>query len=99
MIGSLAVQPISRALPGALAELMRAAPLSPAKVQFAWKTAVGAALDRASHVRLEGTELHVDAATGQWARELTRAAPMILSRLQALLGPDAVTRLDIRNRP
>ena len=56
------MRPLSSALPGALAELLRAAPLSPGKVDFAWRAAVGPALERVTAVRLEGTTLIVDAA-------------------------------------
>jgi predicted nucleic acid-binding Zn ribbon protein len=90
------VKPIIHAVPGALAELLRGAPLSPGKVDFAWKAAVGPALQRTTSVRLEGTQLLVDAATAQWAREIRRSSRVILSRLQLLLGQDAVTEITVR---
>jgi hypothetical protein len=40
------MRPIQQAFPGALAVLLRVAPLSPGKVSFAWSAAVGPALDR-----------------------------------------------------
>jgi hypothetical protein len=77
---------------------MRATPLSTGKVNFAWGVVVGAAMRRATSVRLEDTKLLVDATTPQWAREVTRAAPMILSRLQALLGAKTITGIRVRDR-
>ncbi len=87
---------IQQALPGALAELLRGAPLSPGKVGFAWRAAVGPAVERVTAVRLEGRVLVVEAAGAHWAREVTRSASVILARLQTLLGADAVTSLQVR---
>ena len=92
----MSVRPIVHAVPGALAELLRGAPLSPGKVEFAWKAAVGPALQRTTSVRLEGTQLLVDAATAQWAREIGRSSHVILSRLQLLLGQETVTEITVR---
>ena len=92
------MQPLSSALPGALAELLRGAPLSPGKVAFAWRAAVGPALERETSVRLEGGTLIVDAATRQWASEVRRASSTILRRMDTLLGPDTVKELQVRER-
>ena len=92
------MRPLSSALPGALAELLRGAPLSPGKVAFAWRAAVGPALERETSVRLEGTTLIVDAATRQWAQEVRRSSAIIMRRLSTLLGPDTVKELSIRER-
>ena len=92
------MKPLIQGLPGALAELLRGAPLSPDKVDFAWKAAVGSALQRTTSVRLEGTRLLVDAASPQWAREISRSQHVILSRLQTLLGEDVVTAIEVRKR-
>jgi hypothetical protein len=51
------VRPLNSALPGALAELLRDAPLSPGKVSFAWRAVVGPGLERETSVRLEGSTL------------------------------------------
>jgi len=83
-------------MPGALVELLRGAPLSAGKVQLAWRAAVGSAMERVTAVRLEGQVLLVDAASPQWAREVGRSSPIILRRLQTLLGEDAVTTITIR---
>ena len=88
--------PLTHALPGALAELLRGAPLSAGKVNVAWRAAVGTGIDRASSVRLDGHLLVVEAANAQWAREITRSSDVVLARLQTLLGPETVTRLEVR---
>ena len=90
------MKPIAHAMPGAVVELLRGAALSPGKVDFAWKTAVGPALQRTTSVRLEGTRLLVDAASRQWAREIARSSGVILSRLQLLLGTETITEIPIR---
>ncbi len=90
------MQPIGNALPGALAELLRSAPLSPGKVGFAWKAAVGVSMQRVTAVRLEGDVLLVDAQSAQWAREVTRSAHIILPRLQLLLGDATIKEIRVR---
>lgn len=87
---------ITEAVPGAIAALLREAPLSPGKVEFAWRTAVGPALQRVSAVRLEDGTLLVDAQTRHWARELSRSVHVILPRMQMLLGKDVVAGMRIR---
>ena len=91
------MEPVTSAVPGALAALLRSGPLSPGKVDFAWSAVVGPALQRATAVRLEQGILIVDAASAQWAREVTRSAGIILQRLQALLGADAVREISVRH--
>ena len=93
------MRPLNSALPGALEELLKDAPLSPGKVSFAWRAAVGAALERETSVRLEGSTLYVDAASHQWAREVRRSSSMILNRLQTLLGAGTVVSISVRERP
>ncbi len=46
------MRPLAHALPGALSELLKTAPLSDGKVSFAWRAAVGPALDRVTAVKL-----------------------------------------------
>lgn len=89
---------LTSALPGALSELLRGAPLSPGKVSFAWRAAVGPALERDTSVHLENGTLFVDARSGHWAREVRRSSSIILSRLQQLLGNDTVTAISVRER-
>ena len=84
-------------MPGALVELLRGTPLSPGKVGFAWRAAVGPAVERVTSVQLSGRVLVVEASSPQWAREVTRSADVILTRLQTLLGKDTVTSITVRS--
>jgi predicted nucleic acid-binding Zn ribbon protein len=92
------VNPLSQAMPGALVELLRGSPLSPGKVTFAWRAAVGPALERVTSARLEGRALVVEADSAQWAREVSRSAAVILTRVKTLLGADAVGSIQIQVR-
>jgi hypothetical protein len=92
------VRPLISALPGALTELLRDAPLSPGKVSFAWRAAVGAAFERETDVRLENGTLIVEAVNRLWVREVRRSSSMILARLQTLLGPETVKAISVRER-
>lgn len=89
------MRPLAHALPGALAELLKPQPLSAGKVAFAWRAAVGAAVERVSAVRLDGKVLVVETTSAEWAIELTRSSDLILTRLKTLLG-DAVERIVVR---
>ena len=91
------MQPIGQILPLALARIVRQAPLSHGKVDFAWRSAVGTAMSRASAVRLEAGVLLVEAQTSQWAAAIMRASPVVLSRLQSILGTDAVREIRLRS--
>ena len=89
------MRPLAHALPGALTELLKDQPLSPGKVAFAWRVAVGPGVERVTAVRLESGVLIVEAASIEWAREITRSSRLILSRLRPLLG-DSVERIVVR---
>ncbi len=91
------MRPLTHAVPGAIADLLRDAPLSDGKVAFAWKVAVGPAMDSATAIKLEGTLLLIDVANEQWAREIRRSSGVILSRLGTLLGRDTVTEIKVRS--
>jgi hypothetical protein len=93
------MRPLLHAVPGALTELLKAAPLSDGKVSFAWRAAVGPALERVTAVKLEGHVLLVETASAQWSREIMRSSPMILKRLRAFLGADTVERIELRRAP
>jgi Dna[CI] antecedent DciA-like protein len=90
------MRPLQHALPGALAEILRAAPLSDGKVTFAWHAAVGPALERVTAVKLEGRVLLVDTAGALWSREIARSSTVILKRLQTLLGSGVVDTIEVR---
>lgn len=88
-------EPIQRGLTDAVARLVGDEPLSAAKVELAWRVAVGAPLARATVVALgaDGV-LHVRAQGPIWRRELQRSKALILTRLEALLGKGAINRLE-----
>ena len=90
------MRPLMHAMPGALADLLRDAPLSVGKVNFAWRAAVGPGIERVTSVRLEDRVLIVEVADQGWAREISRSSPTILQRLRTLLGDDTVERLLVR---
>ena len=91
------MEPLAHAIPAGLVELLRDAPLSPGKVNFAWKAAVGPAMQRVSAVRLENGVLLVEVVTRHWAKEIVRSAHVILPRLQTLLGAETVREIRIRD--
>ena len=80
-----------------LAEMLARQPMSPGKLQFAWRAAVGPALARAAALDWQDGRVIVQMSSPDWTREIQRSKPMILERLQMLLGKDAVRRLEIRN--
>lgn len=90
------MQAIGQVLPRALAQIVRDAPLSAAKVDFAWRSAVGTAMARVSAIRLEDGILLVEAQTPAWATAIMRSSPVILSRLQGMLGPDTIREIRLR---
>ncbi len=90
------MQPLAQAIPRAIAVLLAETKLTPGKVDFAWKATVGSALERVTSVRLEHGVLLVEATSPAWAREVRRSSPIILRRLQALLGANVVKSLDVR---
>jgi hypothetical protein len=87
--------PIHRFMPDALAAVLRNAPLTPEKIAFAWRTAVGPSVDRATSVELTGSTLRVHAKDAQWQREIEHSASLIRARLDALLGAGVVRGLDV----
>lgn len=88
--------PVHRFMPDALAVVLRRAPLSPEKIAFAWRTAVGPSVDRVTSVQLDGATLRVTAKDAQWRREIEHSAGLIRARMEALLGPGIVRGLDVR---
>ena len=84
---------VDRVIPNVLAEVIRKAPLCPEKIAFAWREAVGPAIARVSAVhRDEHGVLHVTVESA-WTREIHRSSPLILRRLERLLGPGVVTAI------
>lgn len=95
MLFCLAVIPVQQVLPEALAVVLRKAPLTPEKIAFAWRTAVGPAVDRVTTIELKGRVLHVQAKDAAWQREVERSAAIIRIRLEALLGAAVVRGIDV----
>jgi len=77
-------------MPEALAEILRAAPLTPDKIAFAWRAAVGPAIDKVTIVELRGRVLHVSAKDPAWQREVERSMGIVRSRMETLLGKNVV---------
>jgi hypothetical protein len=94
------VEPLSATIPSVVRSLLRSGPMSPGKMQAAWRLAVGMAIDRATRVALlEDATLEVAAAELMWRREVRRSQGLILSRLQELLGSAAVRKIKVVARP
>jgi hypothetical protein len=89
------VIPVHQVMPEALAFVLRKAPLTPEKIAFAWRTAVGPAVGRVTTVELKGRVLHVQTKDAAWQREVERSAGVIRTRLQTLLGEDVVRGLEV----
>ena len=87
--------PVHKVMPDALAIVLRNAPLTPEKVAFAWRAAVGPGVDRVTTVELKGRVLQVRAKDPAWQREVERSAGLIRSRLGRLLGDEVVRGLDV----
>ena len=91
--------PVHQFLPGVLATVLRKAPLTPEKVAFAWRTAVGAAVDKATVAVLRGDVLHVRVKDASWQREMERSAALIRARLDTLLGTGVVRYIEVTSQP
>jgi hypothetical protein len=92
---TVAMIPVHRFMPEVLSEILRKAPLTPEKIAFAWRSAVGPAVDKVTEIELRGAVLHVRAKDAAWQREVERSASIIRARLDALLGPGVVRYVDI----
>ena len=79
-----------------LRTLLRDQPLSTGKVTLAWEVAVGRAMARVTSVSLspDGT-LAVRATDRHWAKEIHRSTGLITSRVNRLLGDNAVRRIEV----
>ena len=80
-------------------EIVRKAPLTDEKVAFAWKLAVGPAVDKATRVRLTSSgALHISAESPAWIDAVMKSAGLIRSRLAHLLGENTVRQLTYDSR-
>ena len=94
-----AVVPVQRFMPDALAEVLRRAPLNQDKIAFAWRAAVGEAIDRGTTIAFDHGVLRVRSASAAWGREVARSATLIRARLDALLGRGVVTAIEVDREP
>jgi hypothetical protein len=89
--------PVQNCIPTVLGEALRRQPLTPAKLSFCWRLAVGAAVDRATRVSLGSAgEIVVQTCDAHWKREVRRALPVVRNRLEYLLGAEAVGRISVK---
>ena len=95
LIVSPEVVPLQSFAPGVLADVIRRQPPSSARTAFAWELAVGAGMARSTSVEVIDRILIVRARDASWAREVERAADVILQRMQHVLGPAAIARLEV----
>ena len=91
--------PVQRFMPDALAEVLRRAPLNQDKIAFAWRAAVGEAMDRGTTIAFDHGVLRVHPVSTAWGREVVRSAALIRARLDALLGRGVVTAIDVDREP
>ena len=86
-------------MPEALAEILRKAPMSDEKVAFAWRAAVGPAMDRGTAISFGGGVLRVSAKDAAWRREVKRSQALIRARLDTLLGGGVVRAIEVASDP
>jgi predicted nucleic acid-binding Zn ribbon protein len=80
-----------------LAGIIRRQPASKERTAFAWQLAVGNALARVTTVELKEGVLEVRSKDLRWVREIERARPAVLAKMQHLLGDEAVRTLKTRH--
>ena len=83
------VHPVDSVVPAAIRTLLRRSPMCPEKLAFAWRVAVGPAIDRATtiHLREDGV-VEVRATDPAWRRELKKTEAVLHGRLGELLGAE-----------
>ncbi|MEE2792446.1 MAG: DciA family protein [Acidobacteriota bacterium] len=83
----------------ALRTLLENQPLSTGKVSFVWSVTVGPRIDRVTSATLKPDGiLAVQAENHHWAREVGRSSPLIISRLNRLLGTAVVRRIKVSSQ-
>jgi predicted nucleic acid-binding Zn ribbon protein len=87
--------PVAHLVPASVEFVVRNAPLTPEKVEFAWRHVVGPALARVTTVSLQGTVLRVATDNAAWQREIEKAAAIIRTRLARMLGDGVVAGFDV----
>ena len=78
-----------------LAGMLERQPMSPGKLQFAWRAAAGPTLARAATVEFNDGRVTARASSAQWKKEIERARPIIVERMRMLLGRDVVKKLEV----
>jgi predicted nucleic acid-binding Zn ribbon protein len=80
----------------ALAPAVRQAPLTPEKVEFAWRAASGAAIARVTRVALgDDGVLRVSGDDPQWIDAVRGMRSELLRQLEPWLGPGTVTAISV----
>jgi hypothetical protein len=82
---------------GVLAEIVRRQPASKERTNFAWQLAAGQAVARATTVDLSDGVLTVRAVDKRWIQEINRARASVMQKMQQILGPDQITRIDTKS--
>jgi hypothetical protein len=84
----------NQVMPAVVGDVIRKAPLTDEKVAFAWRLAVGPAIDRSTTVRLDadGT-LYVTAESKAWVDSIRASVGLIRSRLAHFLGDETIKRI------
>ena len=87
----------NQVLPAVVGELIRKAPLTPEKVAFAWRMAVGPVVAKSTTVRL-GSDgvLYVTAESAAWLEAVRGSVGLIRARLDVYLGDGAITRMQFQ---
>jgi hypothetical protein len=91
--------PVQHVAASVLAGIIRRQPASRERTAFAWSVVAGPALGRAATVEIRDGILIVSPKDARWAPEIERARDTLVLRLQALLGPSAVTSLRVLDAP
>lgn len=90
------MQSFQTAATRALRDLLAGQPTTAAKVRFAWRMAAGAALARSGELHWSDSGvLRVNAREDAWRRELRHASPILIERMNHLLGAGVVKRIVI----
>ena len=90
------MEPLRTASTRALQTLLHDQPVTAAKVAFAWQIAAGPAMARATTTAWVGDGvLRVRARDVAWHREANRAKPIVVQRLEQLLGAGVIKKIVI----
>ena len=88
--------PLQHFAAGVIASVIRRQPPSRERTAFAWQVSVGPALARSTTIELVDGTLVVVARDPRWGHEVARAADTVLARMQHLLGPASIRKIEVR---